>query len=58
MAYLADVFALYLSYKSALRSTMWHRDSQQLVKPEYAKRPISANRSNVRILTSTATHLC
>ena len=38
MAYLADFLALYLSPKSDFRSTMWHRDSRRLVKPEYARK--------------------
>ena len=56
--YLADFYALYLSHKSALCSTTWHRYSRRFVKRKYAKTSISTNRSNVRILTSTATCTC
>ena len=54
MAYLADFYALYLACISNIRSETLYRDSQRLVEPEYAKNAISTNRSNVRILTSTA----
>ena len=55
MAYLADPHALYLARNSNFPSETLYKCSQSLVDPEYAKNAILTNRSNVRILTSTAT---
>lgn len=53
--YLAEF--LDLCCKSDPRFKTWYMDSRRLVKPEYAKNLISANRSNVHILTSTAMYV-
>ena len=57
MAYLADVYALYLTHNNNFCPKTLYRDSRRLVEPEYVKKAISTNRYNVRIITSTATYI-
>ena len=56
-AYILDFYALYLFHNSVFLYRTWYRDSTRVVVPEYGKISISKSWSNVRILTSTATHV-